>query len=123
VAQTFYVPLVTAMIAAGGANLFAALPDTVERRVGSGTPPDTKHVMGGMQMGVSPATSVIDLNGRVHQLDNVYVADGSVFVTSGCQNPTNTLMAVALRTVADSPGGGEERFHCLPVYLWRFVVQ
>jgi hypothetical protein len=50
VAQTFYVPLVTAMIAAGGANLFAAIPDTVERQVGGGTPPDTKHVMGGMQM-------------------------------------------------------------------------
>jgi gluconate 2-dehydrogenase alpha chain len=34
----------------------------------------------------------------MHQMDNVYVADGSVFVTSGCQNPTNTLMSVALRT-------------------------
>jgi gluconate 2-dehydrogenase alpha chain len=34
----------------------------------------------------------------MHQMDNVYVADGSVFVTSGGQNPTNTLMAVALRT-------------------------
>jgi len=50
-----------------------------------------------MQMGVSPTTSVVDPNGRMHQMENVYVADGSVFVTSGCQNPTNTLMAVALR--------------------------
>jgi choline dehydrogenase-like flavoprotein len=49
-----------------------------------------------MQMGVSPTTSVVDPNGRMHQMDNVFVADGSVFVTSGCQNPTNTLMAVAL---------------------------
>ena len=32
-------------------------------------------------------------------LDNVYVADGSVFVTSGAQNPTNTIMAVALRNM------------------------
>jgi len=30
-------------------------------------------------------------------MDNVYVADGSVFVTSGGSNPTLTIMAVALR--------------------------
>jgi choline dehydrogenase-like flavoprotein len=87
VAQTFYAPVVTAMIAAAGASLFAAIPDTVERQVGGGTPPDTKHVLGGMQMGVSPTTSITDPNGRMHQLNNVYVADGSVFATSGCQNP------------------------------------
>jgi choline dehydrogenase-like flavoprotein len=98
VAQDFYVPVVTAMIGAAGATLFAAIPDSVQRSISGGTPPDTKHVMGGMQMGVNPTTSVVDPNGRMHQMDNVYVADGSVFVTSGCHNPTNTLMAVALRT-------------------------
>jgi gluconate 2-dehydrogenase alpha chain len=97
IAQDFYVPVVTAMIAAAGATLFAAIPDSVQRSIGGGTPPDTKHVMGGMQMGVSAQTSVVDPHGRMHQMDNVFVADGSVFVTSGCQNPTNTLMAVALR--------------------------
>jgi gluconate 2-dehydrogenase alpha chain len=60
--------------------------------------------MGGMQMGMSPATSVLDPNGRMHQMDNVFVAEGSVFVTSGCQNPTNTLMAVALRTARGLTG-------------------
>jgi choline dehydrogenase-like flavoprotein len=104
VAQTFYVPVVTAMLAAAGANLFAAVPDIVARSVGGATPPDTKHVMGGMQMGVSPQTSVTDPDGRMHQMDNVYVADGSVFVTSGCQNPTNTLMSVALRTARGLTG-------------------
>jgi Choline dehydrogenase and related flavoproteins len=34
-----------------------------------------------------------------HGLDNVYAADGSVFVTSGAHNPTNTIMAVALRNM------------------------
>jgi choline dehydrogenase-like flavoprotein len=102
--QTFYVPQVTAMLAAAGATLFAAIPDIVTRQVGGGTPPDTKHVMGGMQIGVSPQISVTDPDGRVHQMDNVYVADGSVFVTSGCQNPTNTLMAVALRTARGLTG-------------------
>ena len=60
--------------------------------------------MGGMQMGVNPSTSVVDPNGRMHQMDNVYIADGSVFATSGCQNPTNTLMAVALRTARGLSG-------------------
>jgi GMC oxidoreductase len=49
--------------------------------------------MGGMQMGVNPATSVVDGNGRMHQMDNVFWADGSVFATSGGSNPTNTIMA------------------------------
>ncbi|HEY7054055.1 MAG TPA: GMC family oxidoreductase [Mycobacterium sp.] len=104
VAQRFYVPVVTKMIAAAGATLYAAVPSSLVNQVGGLTPPDTKHVMGGMQMGVSPLTSVTDANGRMHQLDNVYVADGSVFVTSGCQNPTNTLMAVALRTARGLAG-------------------
>jgi gluconate 2-dehydrogenase alpha chain len=96
VAQTFYLIPITAMMAAAGAQLFAAIPDGLERSLSGGTPPNTKHVMGGMQMGVSASSSVVDPNGRMHQMDNVYVADGSVFVTSGCQNPTNTLMSVAL---------------------------
>ncbi|MBW0015774.1 GMC family oxidoreductase [Mycobacterium sp.] len=104
VAQAFYLVPITAMMAAAGATLFAAVPDGLARSVGGGTPPNTKHVMGGMQMGVSPTTSVTDPNGRMHQMDNVYVADGSVFVTSGCQNPTNTLMAVALRTARGLTG-------------------
>ena len=104
VAQTFFLVPITAMMAAAGATLFAAVPDGLERKLGGGTPPNTKHVMGGMQMGMSPATSVVDPNGRMHQMDNVFVADGSVFVTSGCQNPTNTLMAVALRTARGLTG-------------------
>jgi choline dehydrogenase-like flavoprotein len=62
--------------------------------------------MGGMMMGPDPASSVTDPYGRVHGLDNVYVADGSVFVTSGAHNPTNTLMAVALRNMRHLAGAG-----------------
>jgi gluconate 2-dehydrogenase alpha chain len=58
-----------------------------------------------MQMGVDPTTSVVDANGRMHQLDNVYVADGSVFATSGGSNPTLTIMAVALRIARGLTGG------------------
>jgi choline dehydrogenase-like flavoprotein len=54
--------------------------------------------MGGMQMGVNPVTSVVDGNGRMHQMDNVFCSDGTVFAISGGSNPTNTITAVALRT-------------------------
>jgi gluconate 2-dehydrogenase alpha chain len=48
-------------------------------------------------MGVDPTTSVVDPTGRMHFMDNVFVTDSSVFVTSGGSNPTQTIMAVALR--------------------------
>ena len=65
--------------------------------------------MGGMMTGADPASSVTDGYGRVHGLDNVYVADGSVFVTSGAHNPTNTIMAVALRNTRHQAGPAEAR--------------
>jgi hypothetical protein len=41
----------------------------------------------------------------MHELDNVYVADGSVFVSSGGFNPTVTIMALALRAARALSGG------------------
>ncbi len=58
----------------------------------------TAHVMGTARMGDDPLASVVDGTGRLHDVDNVYVADGSVFVSSGGFNPTLTIMALALRT-------------------------
>jgi choline dehydrogenase-like flavoprotein len=55
--------------------------------------------MGGMRMGTHPKKSVTGAHGLVHHLDNVLVADGSVFPTSGAQNPTLTIMATALKNV------------------------
>jgi len=50
-------------------------------------------------MGTNPKKSVTGAHGLVHHLDNVLVADGSVFPTSGAQNPTLTIMATALKNV------------------------
>jgi choline dehydrogenase-like flavoprotein len=103
VAQQFYIPLVKKMMTTAGARVTFAVPGTIN----SGGVPAGSHIMGGMMMGANPATSVTDPYGRVHGLDNVYVADGSVFVTSGAHNPTNTIMAVALRNMrhlAGTPG-------------------
>jgi choline dehydrogenase-like flavoprotein len=57
------------------------------------------HAMGTARMGNDPGTSVVDRFGRSHDVPNLFVADASTFVTAGAVNPTNTLAALALRTV------------------------
>lgn len=52
---------------------------------------------GTCRFGEDPKTSVLDLNCRTHDVDNLYVVDGSFFPSSGAVNPTLTMMANALR--------------------------
>jgi gluconate 2-dehydrogenase alpha chain len=59
--------------------------------------PESRHNMGTVRMGTDPATSVVDPTGRMHQFENVIVADSSVFVTSTGYGPTLTLAALAAR--------------------------
>ena len=54
------------------------------------------HLLGTARMGRDPATSVVNEWGRAHDVRNLFIVDGSVFVTSGGVNPTSTLQAVAL---------------------------
>jgi choline dehydrogenase-like flavoprotein len=51
-------------------------------------------------MGVDPDVSVVDRFGRCHDVPNLFVLDGSVFVTSGPQPPTATIAANAARCTA-----------------------
>jgi paromamine 6'-oxidase/6'''-hydroxyneomycin C oxidase/2'-deamino-2'-hydroxyparomamine 6'-oxidase len=55
------------------------------------------HLHGTCRAGNDARTSVVDANGRVHSLDNVYVADGSYMPYPGGLNPTLTIQANALR--------------------------
>jgi len=55
------------------------------------------HQVGTCRFGTDPQTSVLDLHCRTHDLDNLYVVDGSFFPSSGAVNPTLTIMANALR--------------------------
>lgn len=55
------------------------------------------HQNGTMRFGTDPQTSVLDLNCRTHDIDNLYVVDGSFFVSSSAVNPTLTIIANALR--------------------------
>ena len=59
--------------------------------------PESRHNMGTVRMGADPATSVVGPTGRLHQFENVIVADSSVFVTSAGYGPTLTLAALAAR--------------------------
>ncbi len=60
----------------------------------------TAHQAGTTRFGTDPATSVLDLNCRAHELDNLYVVDAGFFPSIGAVNPTLTIIANALR-VAD----------------------
>jgi choline dehydrogenase-like flavoprotein len=54
------------------------------------------HAMGTTRMGTDPERSVTNAWGRCHDVKNLFIADSSLFVTSGGVNPTSTLQAVAL---------------------------
>jgi len=60
----------------------------------------TAHQAGTARFGRDPASSVLDLDCKAHELDNLYVADASFFPAIGAVNPTLTIIANALR-VAD----------------------
>jgi choline dehydrogenase-like flavoprotein len=62
------------------------------------------HQNGTVRFGTDPATSALDLDCRLHEVDNVYVADSSFFVSSTAVNPTLTIIANALR-VAEAVAG------------------
>lgn len=54
------------------------------------------HLMGTARMGLDPETSVVNPWGRCHDVKNLFIVDGSIFVTSGGVNPTATIQALAL---------------------------
>ncbi len=57
----------------------------------------TAHQVGTARFGHDPASSVLDVNCKAHELDNLYVVDSSFFVTSAAVNPTLTIVANAMR--------------------------
>ena len=54
------------------------------------------HLLGTARMGTHSSNSVVDENGRSHDVRNLFIVDGSIFVTSGAVNPTSTIQALAL---------------------------
>jgi len=55
----------------------------------------SQHQAGTCRMGDDPQTSVVNKYGQVHDIDNLFIADGSLHVTNGGFNPVLTIMALA----------------------------
>ena len=55
------------------------------------------HELGTARMGNDPKTSVTNGFGQTHDVKNLFVLDGSIFASAGCQNPTWTILALARR--------------------------
>jgi len=79
------------MEAAGAKNIVRySVPDRI--------PGWAIHEVGVARMGRDPRTAVLNQFQQAHDIDNVFVMDGSGFTSSACQNPTLTIMALAVRS-------------------------
>jgi len=53
--------------------------------------------MGSARMGRDPKTSVLNAHNQAHDAKNLFITDGSCMVSSACQNPSLTYMALTAR--------------------------
>ena len=107
VASAHYAPILEAILRDAGADwaFSTTSPPTAEdveeaKAHGLGIAPASYHIMGTARMGPDPATSVVDPNGRLWDIDNVVCADSSVFATSAGYNPTLSICALAHRAAS-----------------------
>jgi choline dehydrogenase-like flavoprotein len=91
----YYMPKLEAIVRGAGAGSSLRRDPATDDGV-----PDTKHLLGTTRMGADPTRSVTDPWGRLHDVDNVWIADGGLWPTSSAFNPTITQQALALRTAA-----------------------
>ena len=92
-AEGRFVPKLERILWEAGAMFVLAVPEALW----SGGIPQTKHIMGTLRMGTDADQSVTDRYGKFHDLENLYCADGGVYVTSTGYNPTVTIQALACR--------------------------
>lgn len=69
----------------------------IQIRTALAEPGNAIHELGTARMGNDPRTSVTDAYCQLHDVKNVFSMDGACFVSSGCQNPTLTMMALTVR--------------------------
>jgi len=60
-------------------------------------PGESIHEIGTCRMGSDPKTSVLNKWNQSHDIKNLFVVDGSSFVSGGSQNPTLTILALSMR--------------------------
>jgi choline dehydrogenase-like flavoprotein len=63
-------------------------------------PLSAAHNLGTCRMSAQPDDGVVNTFGQTHDIDNLFVSDGSQFTTSTSENPTLTIVALALRQAA-----------------------
>jgi choline dehydrogenase-like flavoprotein len=78
------------LLSAAGARKTYAMPI-------NDVPGSAVHLLGTARMGNDPASSVVDRYHRAHDVKNLFIVDGSSFVTSGRGQPTMTIQALAFR--------------------------
>src|SRR3989454_3253641 len=61
-------------------------------------PGESIHELGTCRMGADPKTSVLNRFNQSHDVKNLFVVDGSSFVSGGSQNPTLTILALSMRS-------------------------
>jgi choline dehydrogenase-like flavoprotein len=81
----------------GAEMLEAAGAKDVTVRNSPSAPGEGIHEMGSARMGNDPKTSVLNKWNQAHDIKNLFVTDGSFMVSSGCQNPSLTYMAMTAR--------------------------
>lgn len=80
-----------------GLGVMVISPGLTPTQVSSETRRDSNHQLGGTRMSETPETGVVDRNLSVHGVSNLSVVGGSVFATGGHANPTQAIVALALR--------------------------
>jgi choline dehydrogenase-like flavoprotein len=86
-----------ALLTEMGATIFSQMP-TREQGYNLAAGGTIIHELGGARMGSDPKTSVVNANCQAHDVKNLFVADGSPFVSQADKNPTWTILALAWRT-------------------------
>ena len=86
-----------AIIAEMGGQVDSPMP-TKDQGYGIANGGSIIHELGGARMGKDPTTSVVNANCQAHDVKNLFVADGSPFVSQADKNPTWTILALSWRT-------------------------
>lgn len=77
--------------------MHAAKVEILSARDSLSTPGTINHEMGTARMGHDPKTNVLNAYNQAHDAKNLFVVDASCWPSSGCQNPTLTMLAIAWR--------------------------
>jgi glucoside 3-dehydrogenase (cytochrome c) catalytic subunit len=77
--------------------LEAAGAKNIRIQTSYGVPGMAVHEVGTARMGNDPKKFVLNAFNQAHDVKNLFVTDGSCYVSSACQNPTLTMMAITVR--------------------------